>query len=120
MRDPTRGGLAGILNEVVQGRGFGIELWERSIPFQEETIVICELLGIDPLYLANEGKILFFVERERAKEVLQTLHTHSLGKKASIIGEVVAEPAGKVYLRTNIGTKRVLDMLIEDQLPRIC
>lgn len=120
MRDPTRGGLAGILNEVVQGRGFGIELWERSIPFQEETIIICELLGIDPLYLANEGKILFFVKRERAKEVLRALHTHSLGKKASIIGEVVAEPAGRVYLRTNIGTKRVLDMLIEDQLPRIC
>ena len=120
MRDPTRGGLAGVLNEIVQGKRFGIELWEKSIPFQEETIAICELLGIDPLYLANEGKIIFFVESESAERILGVLRTHPLGKKASIIGKVVSEPVGKVYLKTSIGTRRVLDMLVEDQLPRIC
>jgi len=120
MRDPTRGGLAGVLNEVVQGQRFGVELWEKNIPLREATTAICELLGIDPLYLANEGKILFFVKPEGAECVLQALRTHPLGKRSCIIGKVVEEPAGKVYLKTNIGTKRVLDMLIEDQLPRIC
>ncbi|MEA1964648.1 MAG: hydrogenase expression/formation protein HypE [Candidatus Aerophobetes bacterium] len=120
MRDPTRGGVAGVLNEIVQNQSFGIKLQERNIPFREETTALCELLGIDPLYLANEGKILFFVEPEKAEQILQILHTHPLGKKSSIIGEVVARSPGKVYLETSIGTKRVLDMLIEDQLPRIC
>jgi len=120
MRDPTRGGLAGVLNEIVQGRGFGIELWENNIPFKEETKALCELLGIDPLYLANEGKILFFVERKKVDRIVQTLRTHPLARKTCIIGEVVAKPQGKVYLRTSIGTKRVVDMLVEDQLPRIC
>lgn len=120
MRDPTRGGVAGVLNEIAGGQSFGIRLREKDIPFREETEAFCELLGIDPLYLANEGKILFFVRKERADEILRVLRTHPLGKKASIIGEVVAEPAGKVYLETSIGTKRVVDMLVEDQLPRIC
>ena len=120
MRDPTRGGVAGILNEIVQGQPFGIELREKDIPLREETVAICELLGIDPLYLANEGKILFFVEPKRAEDIVQMLHTHPLGKDTAIIGKVVANPKGKVYLETSIGTKRVIDMLVEDQLPRIC
>ena len=120
MRDPTRGGIAGILNEIVQGRNFGIELWEREIPLKEETMAICELLGIDPLYLANEGKIIFFVNEKNANEIVEVLRNHPLGEKANVVGEVVAGPPGKVYLETIIGTKRVLDMLVEDQLPRIC
>jgi len=119
MRDPTRGGLAGILNEIADGQNFGIELWEEEIPLREETIAICELLGLDPLYLANEGKIVLFVEQSAATSILQTLQKNPLGKESKIIGEVVAEPQGKVYLCTSIGTKRVLDMLVEDQLPRI-
>ncbi len=120
MRDPTRGGIAGILNEIVQGKNFGVQLWEKNIPFREETITICEFLGMDPLYLANEGKILFFTEPEKTENILQIIQTHPLGKKAAIIGKVVANPSGKVYLKTSIGTKRIIDMLVEAQLPRIC
>jgi len=120
MRDATRGGVAGVLNEIVQGEDFGIELWEDEIPVREETFAVCELLGLDPLYLANEGKILIFVEKERSLDLLSHLHHHPLGKDTRIIGEVVSEPRGKVYLETTIGTKRILDLLVEDQLPRIC
>ncbi|MBE0478510.1 hydrogenase expression/formation protein HypE [Candidatus Aerophobetes bacterium] len=120
MRDPTRGGIAGISNEIAQGQNFAIKIQEENVPLREETKALCELLGIDPLYLANEGKIIFFVEREKAEDILKALRIHALGKNANIIGEIVAEPVGKVYLETSIGTKRVLDMLIEDQLPRIC
>lgn len=120
MRDPTRGGIVGILNEIVENQNFGIELWEENIPFKEETTVVCELLGLDPLYLANEGKIIFFVEPEKAEKVLRIFQTHPRGKESRIIGEVVASPAGKVYLRTSIGTKRVIDVMVEEQLPRIC
>lgn len=120
MRDPTRGGVAGVLNEITQDQSFGIELWEKSIPFKEETLAVCELLGLDPLYLANEGKVILFVEAKQAENVLGILRSHPLGKESKIIGEVVAEPKGKVYLLTAIGTQRVIDMLVEDQLPRIC
>ena len=120
MRDPTRGGVAGVLNEITQNQSFGIELWENSIPFREETLAVCELLGLDPLYLANEGKVILFVEAKKAENILNILKDHPLGKESNIIGEVVAEPKGKVYLITTIGTQRVIDMLVEDQLPRIC
>ena len=120
MRDPTRGGVAGVLNEIAQDQSFGIELWEKSIPFQEETLTVCELLGLDPLYLANEGKVILFVDAERAEDILTIFKNHPLGKESNIIGEVVAEPKGKVYLLTTIGTRRVIDTLVEDQLPRIC
>ncbi|MBC7189516.1 hydrogenase expression/formation protein HypE [Candidatus Aerophobetes bacterium] len=120
MRDPTRGGLAQVLNEIVAGREFGIKLWEKEIPLREETEALCELLGIDPLYLASEGRIVFFIQREAAEEVLGFLQGHFLGKDARIIGEVVPDSAGKVYLQTCVGTRRVVDMLVEDQLPRIC
>lgn len=120
MRDPTRGGLAQVLNEIVAGREFGIKLWEKEIPLREETEALCELLGIDHLYLASEGRIVFFIQPEAAEEVLGFLQGHFLGKDARIIGEVVPDPAGKVYLQTCVGTRRVVDMLVEDQLPRIC
>jgi len=120
MRDPTRGGIATILNEMTRDKEFGIELWEEEIPLKEETIAISEMLGFDPLYLANEGKVVFIVEANQAQKILKLLQSHSLGKESKIIGRVVAEPKGKVYLRTSIGTRRVLDMLSGDQLPRIC
>jgi len=120
MRDPTRGGVAGVLNEITQNQSFGIKLWEKSIPFREETLAVCELLGLDPLYLANEGKVILFVEGKKAENILNILKNHPLGKESNIIGEVVAEPKGRVYLITTIGTQRVIDMLVENQLPRIC
>ncbi len=120
MRDPTRGGVAGVLNEVTQGQSFGIELWEKSIPFREETLIVCELLGLDPLYLANEGKVILFVDAKRAEDILTIFKNHPLGKESNIIGEVVAEPKERIYLLTTIGTRRIIDTLVEDQLPRIC
>lgn len=120
MRDPTRGGVATILNEMAMEQEFGIELWEERVPFKQETIAISEMLGFDPLYLANEGKVIFIVEDEEAKKIIKILRSHPLGKQSEIIGRVILEPRGKVYLRTCIGTTRVLDMLSGDQLPRIC
>ncbi|MFQ5835559.1 MAG: hydrogenase expression/formation protein HypE [bacterium] len=120
MRDPTRGGVATILNEIAIEQEFGIELWEGRIPFKQETIAISEMLGFDPLYLANEGKVIFMVKDEEAKKIVRILRSHPLGKESEVIGRVIREPRGKVYLRTSIGTTRVLDMLSGDQLPRIC
>ncbi|MFQ6065971.1 MAG: hydrogenase expression/formation protein HypE [bacterium] len=120
MRDPTRGGVATILNEIALEQEFGIELWEERIPFKQETIAISEMLGFDPLYLANEGKVVFIVEDEETKKIIKILRGHPLGKESEVIGRVIPEPRGKVYLRTSIGTTRVLDMLSGDQLPRIC
>lgn len=120
MRDPTRGGVASILNEIVSGRPFGIELWEEKIPIKEEVMSICEMLGFDPLYLANEGKLVLIAKEEEAEKLLFILRSHPLGKESQIMGQVVPEPNGKVYLRTGIGTRRVVDMLSGEQLPRIC
>lgn len=120
MRDVTRGGLATIAHELVSKNNFGVELWEEAIPIKKEVEAITEILGLDPLYLANEGKVLFVVKKEESDKILQTLHGHPLGKEACIIGKIVPTPAGKVYLRTSIGTRRLLDLLSGDQLPRIC
>ncbi len=120
MRDPTRGGVASILNEIVLGHPFGIELWEEKIPIKEEVASICEMLGFDPLYLANEGKVVLIAKKEEAEKLLSILRSHPLGKESQIMGKVVSEPKGKVYLRTGIGTRRVVDMLTGEQLPRIC
>ncbi len=120
MRDPTRGGLATVLNEVTSEQSFAIELWEKKIPIREEVISICEILGFDPLYLANEGKVIFIVKHEEADKLLAMARAHPLGKESHIIGKVVSEPKGKVYLRTEIGSRRVIDVLTGDQLPRIC
>lgn len=120
MRDPTRGGVASILNEIVSGQPFGIELWEEKIPIRQEVASICEMLGFDPLYLANEGKLVLIAKEEEAEKLLPILRSHPLGKESQIVGKVVPEPKGKVYLRTGIGTRRVVDMLTGEQLPRIC
>ena len=120
MRDATRGGLATVLNEFAQTAGVGIRINEDVLPIQEEVAGLCELLGLDPLYLANEGKLVVVVPRSRAEIVLQTMQNHPLGKESQIIGEAIAQPLGIVLLKTAFGTERILDMLSGDQLPRIC
>lgn len=120
MRDPTRGGLATTLNELAANNDFSFKIDETKIPIKKEVRAICELLGYDPLYLANEGKIAIVVAQDDAKRVLQEMKKHSLGKDSCIIGEVIAEPKGKVLLQTKIGGTRIVDMLTGVQLPRIC
>lgn len=120
MRDATRGGLATVLNEFAATSQVGIRLNEVSIPVREEVRGICEILGLDPLYLANEGKLVVVVKSEQAQTVLAAMKSHPLGQNACIIGEVIASPPGAVLLKTPFGTERVVDMLVGDQLPRIC
>ncbi len=120
MRDPTRGGVATSLNEIAMQSKVGIEIWEEALPFSANVLGAAEILGIDPLYLANEGKFLIFIKKNQAKKVLDVLHSHPYGKGANVIGEVKSEPKGKVWVRTKIGGKHLLDMLIGEPLPRIC
>lgn len=120
LRDPTRGGLATTLNEIASQSQVGIMLDESQIPVSPAVKAACDILGFDPLYMANEGKMLIFVDKEYTREVLRVMHQHDYGRAGRIIGEVVDKSPGKVGLRTQIGGVRLLDMLIGDQLPRIC
>ncbi len=120
MRDPTRGGVATVLNEIAQASQVCIRIYDEKVPVRPEVRGACEILGIDPLYVANEGKMLFVVPNEDVDLVLETLKRHPLGKDAAIIGQVEEEPKGIVLLETGIGGERVLDMLTGDPLPRIC
>lgn len=120
MKDPTRGGVATALNEIALASQTAIALDEQTIPVAPEVRGACELLGLDPLTIANEGKLLAVVAAERADAVLAAMRAHPHGRAAVIIGDVHAEPAALVYLRTDIGGTRVLDMLVGDPLPRIC
>ncbi len=120
MRDPTRGGLATTLNEVVSGMDFGIVLNEEDVPVKEEVRAACEILGLDPLYVANEGKVVVIVSENRAEDMLRKMRAHPLGSGSEIIGEVVREPKEKVLMKTRIGGTRIVDMMVGDQLPRIC
>ncbi|MCY0884380.1 MAG: hydrogenase expression/formation protein HypE [Firmicutes bacterium] len=120
LKDPTRGGVATTLNEIALASEVAIALEERAIPVHPAVTGVCELLGLDPLTIANEGKLLAVVAPEAAARALEVLRAHPLGRDAAIIGEVAAEPAGMVFLRTDIGGTRVLDMLVGDPLPRIC
>ncbi|MDJ0583888.1 hydrogenase expression/formation protein HypE [Microcystis sp. M49636_WE2] len=120
MRDATRGGLATVLTEFAQSSGVGIQVQETAIPIREEVRGMCELLGLEPLYLANEGKLVLVVPPEAENRVLAVMRSHPDGKNAASIGEVVASPPNLVYLKTAFGTKRILDMLVGEQLPRIC
>ena len=120
MRDPTRGGVATTLNEVAEASGLGIVIEEENIPVSSKARVACELLGIDPLYVANEGKAIVVASVAGAKRALGLLKKHPLGKGARIIGEVVRRPKGKVILNTTLGTQRMVDMLTSEPLPRIC
>ncbi len=120
LRDPTRGGLAMTLNEFSQGAGVGIELWEENLPITSQVAASCELLGIDPLYVANEGKLVAIVAPDGADSILQTMRQHKYGKNATIIGEVVPDHPAIVTIQTSLGGKRIVDMPVAEQLPRIC
>lgn len=120
LRDPTRGGLATTLNEIATQSNVGIMLKEESIPVHREVNAACEMLGFDPLYIANEGKLVCFVPREDAEKVLSVMKQTRYGEAAVIIGEVTEEPKGRVLLKTAIGSTRVVDMLAGEMLPRIC
>jgi hydrogenase expression/formation protein HypE len=120
MRDPTRGGVSSALNEIADQSKVGIELEERMIPVREEVRGACELLGLDPLYVANEGKLIAIVAPEAAGEVLRTMRGNPLGSSAQIIGTVTKDSQHLVTMRTSLGTTRIVDMLAGDQLPRIC
>jgi hydrogenase expression/formation protein HypE len=120
MRDATRGGLATVLCELAENKRFGIEIDEAALPVNENVRGMCELLGFDPLYVANEGKVVMVVGKEDAVQVLEVLRKNELGKDAAIIGEVVDEHHGRAWLTTGIGGRRIIDMLAGEQLPRIC
>ena len=120
MRDPTRGGVSSTLNEIAQQSRVGIELEEQFIPVREEVRGACELLGLDPLYVANEGKLIATVDANVAEGLLRAMREHPLGSGAQVIGTVKKENPGLVTMRTALGTTRVVDMLAGDQLPRIC
>jgi len=120
MRDATRGGIATVLNEFAQESKVGIHMSEKAIPIRDEVRGMCEILGLDPLYLANEGKLLAVVPAEYADLLLETMKTHPAGINSSIIGEITATPAERVILSTKFGGKRIVDMLFSEQLPRIC
>jgi hydrogenase expression/formation protein HypE len=120
MRDATRGGLATVLCELAESKGFGIEIDEAALPVNENVRGMCELLGFDPLYVANEGKVVMVVGKGDADEVVRVLRENEFGKEAAIIGEVVDDHHGRAWLTTGIGGRRIIDMLAGEQLPRIC
>ena len=120
LRDPTRGGIASALNEIAESAGVGILIREEHIPVPDEVRGACEILGLDPLYVANEGKLLAIVPRESAQEVLRAMQAHPMGKDAVVIGQVMVENPGIVLMKSRVGGTRVVDMLSGEQLPRIC
>lgn len=120
MRDPTRGGVATTLNELIAGSGFGIMLYEDVLPLHNEVKGICEMLGMDPLYMANEGKVLLIADGKQADSIVTLLRQSPMGKNAVVIGTVTDRFPDKVFLSTLAGGSRVIDMLAGDQLPRIC
>ncbi len=120
MRDATRGGLATVLNEFALSSEVGIRLYEEALPIREEVRGICELLGLDPLYMANEGKLVVLVPQDQSTEVLTAMKKHPYGKDAAIVGEAIDSPAGVVIVKTIFDTDRIVDRLVGDQLPRIC
>ena len=120
LRDPTRGGVGTALNEIAEKSESGIVIDEDKIPLKGEVAGACELLGFDPLYLANEGKLLAFVSPDSCDAVLKAIKSDPHGRAAAVIGEVVDDHPGKVFLKTRIGGKRIVDMLAGEQLPRIC
>jgi hydrogenase expression/formation protein HypE len=120
LRDPTRGGLASALNEIAQASGVGMTLDEHALPVPGDVAAACDLLGLDPLYVANEGVLVAIVAADHAEAALDSLRDHPLGQEAAILGRVVADHAGYVVLRTLVGGTRVVDLLPGDQLPRIC
>ena len=120
LRDATRGGVATVLNEFASSSGAGIHIRERAMPIREEVRGACEILGLDPLYLANEGKLVAVVPAQDAERVVVAMRAHPAGAEAAIIGEVTREPVAMVVMETAFGGERVVDMLVGEQLPRIC
>jgi len=120
LRDATRGGLATVLNEIADASQVGIEIYENRTPIRSEVKGFCEILGLDPLYLANEGKIVCVVPKEDAETALEALNSHPHGQGAARIGDVTDHRAGRVVMQTVFGGRRIVDMLVGEQLPRIC
>ncbi len=120
MRDPTRGGVATTLNEITQNSRLGIVINEKNIPVSSKVRAASELLGVDPLYVACEGRAVIITEDRSARKVLTLLKKHPLGRRAQIIGEVTKKLQGRVVLKTILGTERIIDMLTSEPLPRIC
>ncbi len=120
LRDPTRGGVGTALNEIAGKSGVGIKIYEEKIPLKDAVAGICELLGFDPIYIANEGKLIAFVDPRHAEKILATIKEDEFGKDACIIGEVIPDHPGRVIMETRIGGIRIVDMLTGEQLPRIC
>lgn len=120
LRDPTRGGISSALTEIAQTATVGIHLEEAAIPISEAVKGACEILGLDPLYVANEGKLIAILPADKADAVLAAMRAHPLGAEAALIGEVTAEHPGFVMMKTRVGGTRVVDMLSGEQLPRIC
>ena len=120
VRDASRGGVATVLNEFAQTAGVSITLNDDAIPVREEVRGVCEILGLDALYFANEGKLVAAVPVDKADAVLEAMRGHPAGKDAAIIGEVTDGKPGRVVVKTFFGGERIMDMLVGDQLPRIC
>ena len=120
LRDPTRGGVATTLNEIAAASKVGIRIYENRLPVRPAVAGICDLLGFDPLYVANEGKLLAVVPSDQAESVLAAIRQSAYGKAACIIGETIDDPTGRVFMQTRIGGERIVDMLTGEQLPRIC
>lgn len=120
MRDATRGGVATVLCELVEKKNYGIEIYEENIPVSEEVLGLCEVFGFDPLYIANEGKVLLIVDGDEAEKVISVMKKHEHGKNACIIGQVTEKHIERVVLQTSVGGNRIIDMLAGEQLPRIC
>ena len=120
MRDPTRGGLATTLNELAKQSEVSIRIDDKKIPVRDEVLAACEMLGLDPLYVANEGKLVAIVPAEDADKFLKAMQGNHYGKEASLIGEVIEKKPGRVVMRTTIGASRIVDMMVGDPLPRIC
>jgi hydrogenase expression/formation protein HypE len=120
MRDATRGGVASVLNEITKNASFGAKLIEDNLPVKDEVKGVADILGIDPLYIANEGKVVMIVDSTYAQDIVAIMKKHPEGKDAAIIGQITTEFPGKAYLQTKIGGNRILPVLIEEQLPRIC
>ncbi|HIL91989.1 MAG TPA: hydrogenase expression/formation protein HypE [Cycloclasticus sp.] len=120
MRDATRGGIATVLNEFAESSRVGITIQEDAIPVRPEVRGMCEILGLDPLYLANEGKLLAIVPADKADELINVMQQHPTGVRSAIIGKISEKPVGRVILQTTFGGERIVDMLVGEQLPRIC
>lgn len=119
-RDATRGGLASALNEMAEAAGLGIEIEETALPLRDEVRGVCEILGLDPLYLANEGTLVLFVPSEQAERALAAMRAHPAGQGAKVIGRAVSSHPKTVVMKTLLGGQRIVDMLVGEQLPRIC